>query len=89
MPVRTQAELLSASASAVYGYNWRGPLSRALDVSERTVMRWMTGQKTVPAGVWLDVGALLTDHASTCEALAFDVVALAGSTLVEDTSTPE
>lgn len=58
----TDAELLNATATALYGPLWQNALARALDINERTVRRWATGEAPVPLGVWHDISELIGDR---------------------------
>ena len=44
----TDLELLSAAGQALYGDRWQTPMARLLGVSDRTVRRWVAGQRPVP-----------------------------------------
>jgi DNA-binding transcriptional regulator YdaS (Cro superfamily) len=58
----TDAEMLNATASALYGAHWQNALARALDINERTVRRWASGEAPVPAGVWLDISEIIGER---------------------------
>lgn len=58
---------LLAVGEALFGHAWRAPLADELDVSERTVRRWLAGAQ-IPAGIWPELaeicrerGAVLAD----------------------------
>lgn len=58
----TDADLLNATATALYGAQWQSALARALDVADRTVRRWAAGDTPVPEGVWLDISEIIADR---------------------------
>ena len=49
------SRLLHDCGEALYGSRWQTELSRALEVSDRTIRRWASGADDVPPGVWMDV----------------------------------
>jgi hypothetical protein len=51
--------LLREAGEALYGPRWQSDLARDLKVSDRTVRRWDAGANDIPAGVWLELRALL------------------------------
>ena len=46
----TLAEL-EMTGAALYGPRWQTDLARALDVSDRSMRRWVAGQNAVPDGL--------------------------------------
>jgi len=58
------SKLLSEVGETLYGSRWQTDLSRALDVSDRTVRRWVAGTDDVPPGVYDDLQRLLTEKAA-------------------------
>jgi hypothetical protein len=56
--------LLAAAGEALYGPLWQSQLARALDVSDRTMRRWLAGDTPVPSGVAMDLMRLLTERAA-------------------------
>jgi predicted transcriptional regulator len=58
----TETELLNATASALYGAHWQNALARALDINERTVRRWASGEAQVPIGVWQDISEIIGER---------------------------
>lgn len=62
----TDAELIENAGRALYGEQWKRDLSRALQVSERTVSYWAAGRNNIKPGVWNDVRALLDEQAARC-----------------------
>lgn len=49
---------LAQAGAALYGPRWQTDLARALDVSDRTVRRWVAGSDPLPAGVAADLRRL-------------------------------
>lgn len=45
------ASPLRAVGEALYGRQWQSDIARDLDVSDRTVRRWIAGADPLPAGV--------------------------------------
>lgn len=43
---------LRATGVALFGERWQAPLAEMLGVAPRTMYRWASGQKEIPAGVW-------------------------------------
>lgn len=43
---------LAAAASLLYGSHWQRPLSRALNINDRLVRRWASGEREIPS--WAD-----------------------------------
>lgn len=51
--------LLRAAGEALYGSYWQSPLARDLDVSDRTVRRWASGEWPAPRDVGPAIRKLL------------------------------
>lgn len=49
---------LAAIGQALYGPVWQKALSGALDVSDRTMRRWLKGEFIIPDGVWGELTAI-------------------------------
>ncbi len=47
--------LLREAGEALFGERWQSELSRALDVNDRTIRRWDSGEWEVPATLWKDL----------------------------------
>ena len=58
----TDAEMLNLTATALYGALWQNALARALDINERTVRRWASGEIPVPIGVWHDISEIIAER---------------------------
>lgn len=48
-------KLLRETGEALYGPRWQSEIGRDLNVSDRTIRRWLAGADDVPAGVALDL----------------------------------
>ena len=59
MDMADNRELLTAIGEALYGPSWQTELAAAVNVSDRTMRRWIAEQYTLPAGVWRDLAAAL------------------------------
>jgi DNA-binding transcriptional regulator YdaS (Cro superfamily) len=64
------SRLLLECGEALYGPQWQTALARDLDVSDRTVRRWVSGQRDVPAGLYVDLLRLTQERAAKLDALA-------------------
>jgi hypothetical protein len=56
-------DLLAKCGTALFGASWQAELSRAIDVSDRTVRRWTSGATPIPHGVRSDIVRLLSARA--------------------------
>ena len=54
--------LLREAGEALYGPLWQSELARALGVADRTVRRWIAGERPVPPSLGLTLRELLTAH---------------------------
>lgn len=64
------SRLLVECGEALYGPQWQSALARDLDVSDRTVRRWVSGATDMPIGVYTDLLRLTQERAETLDALA-------------------
>ena len=67
------AESFRATGEALYGQEWQGPMGSELEVAERTIRRWASGDSEVPEGVWDQLADLCARRARTLEQLASDI----------------
>lgn len=67
--LKMQRDLLTDCGEALFGSRWQSALARALDVDDRTMRRWVSGENGMPAGVNIDLLRLLTERASDIGAL--------------------
>ena len=64
------SRLLVECGEALYGPQWQSALARDLDVSDRTVRRWVAGTIDVPVGLYVDLLRLTQERAANLDALA-------------------
>lgn len=64
------SRLLVECGEALYGPQWQSALARDLDVSDRTIRRWVAGTTDVPAGLYLDLLRLTQERAAALDNLA-------------------
>lgn len=65
--------LLSRAGEALYGPRWQSELAGELDISDRTMRRWVAGDSPVPPGVYLDLLRMTQERALVLTALANDL----------------
>ena len=53
---------------ALYGPRWQTPLADDLGVASRTVRAWLSGDRTISAGVAADIRALAEQRADSIRA---------------------
>lgn len=49
------SKLLRDAGEALYGPRWQSDLARDLNVSDRTMRRWLSGADDLPPGVAMDL----------------------------------
>ena len=64
------SRLLVEAGEALYGPRWQSELARDLEVSDRTMRRWVAGTTDVPAGLYIDLLRLTQERAAQLDALA-------------------
>lgn len=64
------SRLLVECGEALYGPRWQSELARELDVSDRTMRRWVAGTTDVPAGLYVDLLRLTQERGAALDALA-------------------
>ena len=62
--------LLAETGRALYGERWQSEVARALNVSDRTMRRWVAGQDAPRPGVYLDLLRLVMERAVELDELA-------------------
>ena len=62
-------KLLSDAGRALYGPLWQSQLARDLEVSDRTIRRWIAGDADLPAGVATDLWRLAMERAQELDEL--------------------
>ena len=70
LPESARCPLLVECGEALYGPRWQSELARDLQVSDRTMRRWVAGTHDVPAGLYLDLLRLTQERAAVLDALA-------------------
>jgi len=63
------SRLLKRVGEALYGPRWQSEVARDLEVSDRTVRRWLDGSYDVPDGVYLELLARCQERAAELDAL--------------------
>lgn len=58
---------------ALYGERWQTPLAADLDVSDRTVRRWLDGSRAMPAALPAELHRLVTYRIATLQVLAAEL----------------
>lgn len=61
--------LLTECGAALYGDRWQSELARDLDVTDRTVRRWLAGDQPVPSGVAVDLHRMLIERVADIDDL--------------------
>jgi hypothetical protein len=61
--------LLQRCGEALYGPRWQSELARAVDISDRTMRRWVADPHEIPFGVWKDIQQLLFERMMEIERL--------------------
>lgn len=56
--------LLKDTGEALYGPRWQSDLARDLDVSDRTMRRWLSGADDLPPGVAMDLWRICLERAA-------------------------
>ena len=46
---------LNRIGEALYGDHWQSLFGESLDINERTIRRWVSGEVLVPIGVWKEL----------------------------------
>lgn len=60
-------KLLADTGRALYGERWQSEVARALDVSDRTVRRWVAGDDAPRPGVYVDLLRLVVERQADLE----------------------
>jgi hypothetical protein len=68
------ALLLRQIGEVLYGTSWQTALSERLNVSDRSMRRWASGEDDVPPGVWREIHHLADSQRLTLEHLAPEIV---------------
>ena len=62
-------ELLQRAGEALYGPRWQTELANDLEVADRTMRRWVSGDSTIPDGVNLDLLRIIDGRAQVLDDL--------------------
>lgn len=57
--VAGKAGLVRTIGEQLFGARWQTELAAALNVNDRSLRRWLSGQDTIPPGVWDDLRTLV------------------------------
>lgn len=69
--------LLAQCGEALWGTRWQSDLAEATGVSDRTVRRWVAGER-VPPGVFVDLMRIMQERAQLLDDLTEEVKQVAG-----------
>ncbi|WP_052688432.1 hypothetical protein [Xanthomonas albilineans] len=58
---------------ALFGNRWQSDLARALDVDDRRVRQWLSGDRKLQVGVWADIAGLLRQRPQEILALLREI----------------
>jgi DNA-binding transcriptional regulator YdaS (Cro superfamily) len=67
------ADDLRRCGEALYGPRFQRTLANVLGINERTIRRWVTGDRPVPPGVQQEIARLLKKRAAKAARLAADI----------------
>lgn len=57
--VRLTPEQLKQAGELLYGNQWQSDLARAINVDSRRIRQWLSGQRPIPVGLWIEIIELL------------------------------
>ncbi len=63
------SRLLQRCGEALYGPRWQSEIARDLDISDRTIRRWVSGASDVPDGVYLQLLSMCQERAAELDEL--------------------
>jgi hypothetical protein len=69
IPPTANALLLRQFGEVLYGASWQTALSERLNVSDRSMRRWASGEDEIPPGVWREIHHLADSQRLTLEYL--------------------
>ena len=64
------SDLLSEAGAALYGPRWQSELARAINVSDRTIRRWLANDDVPPATINSELLPLLEAKAAEANTIA-------------------
>lgn len=68
-----QIDRLARAGKAMFGDRWQSDLARSLNVGDRRVREWVSGDRSIPDGIWSDIAVLLRQRSSDASALLRDI----------------
>lgn len=57
-------DMLIKAGNLLFGERWQSDLARAVDVGDRRVREWVSGERSIPPGIWVDIAALLRQRSN-------------------------
>jgi hypothetical protein len=72
-------DLLPRVGEAMWGARWQSDMAEALTISDRTVRRWVAGER-IPSGVWLDLMRLMQERSFVLDGLTDEAKEVGGGT---------
>lgn len=75
-----QIDRLARAGKTMFGDRWQSDLARAIDVGDRRVRQWISGDRGIPAGVWADIATLLSERSSAASRLLAEIESVVAST---------
>lgn len=69
----TDVDRLTRAGRLLWGDWWHTGMATALGIARRTVQRWATGERAIPADVWPRLRALLIEHAGEVRSFAAEL----------------
>lgn len=73
--VRLTPEQLKQAGELLYGNQWQSDLARAINVDSRRIRQWLSGQRPIPVGLWLEIIELLKNNSRDTASYADDLKA--------------
>jgi hypothetical protein len=70
------ALLLRQIGEVLYGASWQTAFSERLNVSDRSLRRWASGEDEIPPGVWREIHHLADSQRLTLEYLAPQIISI-------------
>jgi hypothetical protein len=61
--------LLKDTGEALFGPRWQTDLAKALDVTDRTIRGWASGERDMPTGVATDLWRLCEERSAVLDGL--------------------
>jgi hypothetical protein len=80
---RMTPEQLRQAGELLYGNQWQSDLARAIDVDSRRIRQWLSSQRPIPVGLWLEIIELLKKNSSDTATYADNLKATYDSFKVE------